>query len=245
MDSTSSSCLWVCCSDGIGGQVSLLSLHPSAMPQIAANITLSDSRITCITAVPTPPVTTPSSGYSHLPDIAINSISSSSSSDHVTLSPASSFASDIKSMPSDKDDDMLFIDGELELTGSINASAPFSTSLTVREFARVRSNSAPPIPDPILEDEGGRLEGRPACVPSPATGQQTLSAQSSATDSSDCSQKMPVWSALTLRPSSLDGNCMWLGTEAGELHVYRVGDNLRYRSNRVTVQLGSAVLCIQ
>lgn len=241
MDSSSSSCLWVCCSDGLVGQVSLLSLHPSAMPQIAANITLSDSRITCITAVPSQPVATPSSRQGHLPDI---SISSSSSSDHVTLSPASSFASDTKSMPSDKDDDVLFIDGELELTSSINTATQFASSLTVREFARVRSNSAPPIPDPMLEDQN-----RPR-VPSPATGQQTHSARSSATDSSDCSRKMsvPVWSALTLRPPSAEGslgNCMWLGTEAGEVNVYRVGDNLRYRSNRITVQLGSAVLCIK
>lgn len=144
---------------------------------------------------------------------------------------------------------MLFIDGELELTSSMNTpcqTQQFSASLTVREFSRVRSNSAPPIPDSTLEEEG-----RPR-VPSPATGQQTLSAQSSITDSSDCSRKMPVWSALTLRPSSLErsggeeGNhSMWLGTETGELHVYRVGDNLRYRKNRITLELGSAVHCIQ
>lgn len=166
----------------------------------------------------------------------------------MTLSPTSSFASDVKSMPGDKDDDLLFIDGELELTSSVNVpSQQFSTSLTVREFARVRSNSAPPVPDSTLQEESAQSR-----VPSPATGQQTLSAQSSITDSSDCSRKTPVWSALTLRPSSLEGcgrkegdHSMWLGTEAGELHVYRVGDNLRYRKNRVTVELGAAVHCVQ
>jgi hypothetical protein len=191
-------------------------------------------------------VSTPTSGNDHLPDITIHSISSSSSSDHA-LSPTSSFASDIKSMPSDKDDDVLFIDGELELTGSMNTpSQQLSTSLTVREFCRVRSNSAPPIPNSMLEEDGHPR------VPSPATGQQTVSAQSSVTDSSDCSRKTPVWPALTLRPSSLEGcggeegnHSMWLGTDAGELHVYRVGDNLRYRKNRVTVEVGSTVHCIQ
>ena len=53
VDCESSTCLWVCCSDGYGGQVCLLDLEQSTQPQLVANITISDSKILCITAVPT------------------------------------------------------------------------------------------------------------------------------------------------------------------------------------------------
>ena len=52
VDCDSSTCLWVCCSDGYGGQVCLLDLEQSTRPQLVANITISDSKILCITAVP-------------------------------------------------------------------------------------------------------------------------------------------------------------------------------------------------
>ena len=52
MDCDSSSCLWVCCSDGYGGQVCLLDLQPSTQPHLVTNITISDSKILCIAAVP-------------------------------------------------------------------------------------------------------------------------------------------------------------------------------------------------
>lgn len=180
----------------------------------------------------------------------------------MTPSPTSSLASDIKSVPGDRDDDLLFIEGELCLAA---ISTPLRSSLSAgADFARVRSNSAPPIPEPLSEDvtrsrvpcsvTSQQDKARPRVpspgprVPSPATGQQTLSAQSSATDSSECSRRTPTWSALTLRPSSSleegEGS-MWLGTEAGEVHVYRVGDNLRCRNNRLTVELGAAVLCLK
>lgn len=227
--------------------MSLLNLQQKALPQMVANISVSESRITCISAISAPPTTAPlAAGHtsmSILPDISVNSISSSSSSDHVTLSPASSF--DIRSMHSDKDDDLMFLDGDLELSTSSMTTSIQNQSLTVDSLVRVRSNSAPPIPDPVLED---KIRTR---IPSPATGQQTLSAQSSATDSSESSKK--VWPALTLRPSSLElgrarEEClhsMWLGTEGGQIHVYRVGDNIRSRSNRKTVEMESAVCCIR
>ena len=229
--------------------MSLLNIDPSVTPQLVANITVSESPITCITAVQAPPTatpTTPSHASSLLPDISVVSTSSSSlSPDHVTLSPTSSF--DVPSIPGDKDDDLLFLDSELELSTSSMATPiqALSNSLTVDGIARVRSNSAPPIPDPSLEEDARRT----ARVPSPATGQQTLSAQSSAC--SECSRK--VWSALTLRPPALgegEGEegvlqSMWLGTEKGQVHVYRVGNNIRSRTNRITVELGSAVHCIR
>ena len=52
VDCDSSSCLWVCCSDGYGGQVCLLDLQPSTQPHLVTNITISDSKILCIAAVP-------------------------------------------------------------------------------------------------------------------------------------------------------------------------------------------------
>ena len=52
MDCDSSSCLWVCCSDGYGGQVCLLDLEHSTQPQIVANITVSDSKIMCVASIP-------------------------------------------------------------------------------------------------------------------------------------------------------------------------------------------------
>ena len=262
---SSSSCLWVCCSDGLRGQVSLLNLTSSSLPQILANITVSDTPITCIAAIPATPTSqaTPPNGHVLLPNISVNSISSSSSSDHVTISPTSSF---------DKDDDLMFIDGDLELStnsmSTANSKSQLMDSLTVGNIHRVRSNSAPPIPP---EDVGG-LDGHTHHhhthhhhhhrVPSPATGQQSLSAQSSINDSTEggggaSSSSRKVWSALTLRPpvqeggggggvaESDRGDCMWLGTEGGQLHVYRVGDNLRCRTQRRTVDLGAAVCCIR
>ncbi len=164
----------------------------------------------------------------------------------MTISPASSF---------DKDEEILFLDRELELsTNSVSmvasAKSQLTDSLTVGGFSRVRSNSAPPIPP---EDAGVQEHHR---VPSPATGQQSLSAQSSINDGNEGgSSSRKVWSALTLRPSVLEGegggvegcrgDCMWLGTEGGQLHVYRVGDNLRCRTQRKTVELGAAVCCLR
>lgn len=163
----------------------------------------------------------------------------------MTISPTSSF---------DKDDELIFVDGELELSTSsmtTPSKSQLTDSLTVEGFCRVRSNSAPPIPP---TDAGGLDHHR---VPSPATGQQSLSAQSSINDSSEggASSARKVWSALTLRPAMLEGgeggvascqgNCMWLGTEGGQLHVYRVGDNLRCRTQRMTVELGAAVTCLR
>ncbi len=54
VDCESTNCLWVCCSDGFGGQVCLLNLEHSTQPQLVANITVSDSQILCIAAIPCP-----------------------------------------------------------------------------------------------------------------------------------------------------------------------------------------------
>ena len=51
--SESTSCLWLCCSDGFGGQVCILDLQQSTQPQVVANITVSDSPIMSAAAVPT------------------------------------------------------------------------------------------------------------------------------------------------------------------------------------------------
>ena len=127
----------------------------------------------------------------------------------------------------------MFVDGDMSLT---NATAPTLTApIHLPGLNRVRSNSAPPYPDTALED---------VRVPSPATGQHCTSAHSSGTSRKPCS-------ALTLRPLSLEGEekgceySMWLGTEGGQVYIYQAGDNLRCRSNRRTVDLGSAVHCIR
>ncbi|CAI8041530.1 Rho guanine nucleotide exchange factor 17 [Geodia barretti] len=44
--------LWVACCDGYGGQVCLLDLETSTRPHMVANITVSDSKILCISAIP-------------------------------------------------------------------------------------------------------------------------------------------------------------------------------------------------
>ena len=49
----SSSCLWLCCSDGFGGQVCILDLQESTQPQVVANITVSDSPILSVAPIPT------------------------------------------------------------------------------------------------------------------------------------------------------------------------------------------------
>lgn len=51
-DSGSSHNLWVACCDDYGGQVCLLDLQASTRPHIVANITVSTSKILCISAVP-------------------------------------------------------------------------------------------------------------------------------------------------------------------------------------------------
>lgn len=52
--SQSPSCLWLCCSDGFGGQVCILDLHQSTPePPVVANITVSDSPILSAAAIPT------------------------------------------------------------------------------------------------------------------------------------------------------------------------------------------------
>lgn len=253
MDSNSSSCLWVCCNDGFGGQVSLLDLQPTTShSQVVANITISDSHITCISAIPSSSSAPPPPHLTSPPNISISTSSSGTSSlnsDHVTLSPTLSSSSDIKSVPSDKDDELIFLEGDLDLGGGImpttcaNAlvqSLP-TDSLTVHGITRVRSNSAPPFPDIGME-----VDRR---VPSPATGQQHMSAQGSS--SIDSTSTRRLWPALTLRPSSLEGvekeceHCMWLGTDGGQIHLYRVGNSLRSRTSRKTIDLGSAVHCIR
>ena len=51
-DGTAYHNLWVACCDGYGGQVCLLDLQTSTRPHMVANITVSDSKILCISAVP-------------------------------------------------------------------------------------------------------------------------------------------------------------------------------------------------
>ena len=51
--SQSPSCLWLCCSDGFGGQVCILDLHQSTQPQVVANITVSNTPILSAAAIPT------------------------------------------------------------------------------------------------------------------------------------------------------------------------------------------------
>ncbi len=246
--------------------MSLLDIKLSSCPKLVANITISSSRITCISAIPQsppiPPILSPSSQgegpriLTRTPNISIISTSSSSSTssfDHMTLSPTLGTVSAVKSESCDKDDDVMFIEGDIELTDSLILTTPLATpslqsssgsaSLSVGGISRVRSNSVPPYldVDQVLESSSMR-------VPSPATGQHN----NNATDTTTCNDtSRRVWSALTLRPSALEGvergsaHCMWLGTEDGQIHLYGAGDNLRSRSNRRTLELNSAVHCIR
>lgn len=244
------SCLWVCSSDRLRGKVSLVNLQPSLQPHISANITIADSPITCIATIPSSlPPSSPSSSFPPVPlphntitlpppNISISSTSSASSTSsspnsyHITISPAPSIGSDGKIMMCDKDDDLLFLDGDLELLNLPSNSTSLSgSSLSVQGITRVRSNSAPPC-------ETRNASG----IPAPETGQWNCS------NLTECSQKN--WSALTLRPFALKGlekgcgHCMWLGTESGQVLIYGPGDNIRSQSSRRVVELNSHIHCI-
>lgn len=152
----------------------------------------------------------------------------------MTISPTPSIGSDSKSITCDKDDDLLFLDGELDALSMPNNDASFSSnSLSIQGITRVRSNSAPPYPTMETSE-----------VPAPETGQWNFS------NLTEPSQK--IWSALTLRPSALEdqaekgcGHSMWLGTEGGQILIYSPGDNIRSQSSRRVMEFSSPVHCIR
>ena len=254
------------------GQVSLLNLHAARKPQTVANITVAESRITAIAAVPVLP--SPAAVRINLrhhrnedeqeeeeeeftlclpPQLNVVSASTSSRSSISCsdLSRGSGSFSDSEGGVSGDESCTAAASSLPPRTNGIVKSAstcngglpmadsrapsdvflePSSDSLSAG-FHRVRSNSAPPGP-PLLIN------------------------QSASTPEDESSEfiEARIWSPLTLRPSTLEevgvslGSCdhrMWLGTERGELHIYSSGNNLRSRSNRQTVQLSSAIHCIQ
>ncbi len=231
MDCESSNCLWMCAGDTDVGQVSIVDLLPSTPSHTLANITVSDCRFSCIAAVPTDPHTPPTSESSLLPTVSIDSFGSSSS-----LSSCSDQVSNLDEEPSTLvsilDDDANILEEDLLIVSRENGETldhmsgqiihPKDRLLT--DLRQLRSNSAPPFPDPSLD--------------------LSQAAPFSPLD-------IARYSPLTLRSPHVDlegsgrDHCMWLGTENGQLFVYSPGDNLRSRSNRQCVQLEAPITCIK
>ena len=129
-------------------------------------------------------------------------------------------------------------------------------SLTRGAFRRVRSNSAPPDPERVLQYTSDvSSHGRTLHSPSPSSHSPSPSLPHQTKNTLTVEQLNPrttkSWSPLTLRPSNCmddaeEEECsMWLGTEGGQLHIYSAGNNLRSRSQRQTVELGAPVHCIR
>lgn len=120
-------------------------------------------------------------------------------------------------------------------------------------FCRVRSNSAPPDPDRGGESSGLKLPEQDLTKvsrsPSPPLTHPIPPKSSLAVDP----RMTKAWSPLTLWSSKLEGGgplnegyrCMWLGTEGGQIHIYTAGNNLRSRSKRQTLEMGSPVHCLR
>ena len=135
-------------------------------------------------------------------------------------------------MPCDKDDDLMYLDGELELLNLPRSDISLlGNSLSVQSITRVRSNSAPPCQN--RNESDSTVE----------TGQWNFSNASESTPES-------TWSAGTLQPLAVKevgngcGHCMWLGTGGGQILIYGPGDNIQPQSSRRVVDLNSHIHCI-
>lgn len=215
VDCESSNCLWTCAGDASMGQVSIVDLLPSSPSHTLANITVSDSPISCIAAVPTTVHTPPISEVSLLPTISVESFGSSSS-----LSSCSDRVSNLDDEVSNLEESIC---GTRDTLDSMSGQIIQPQDRLLINIKQIRSNSAPPIPDPSVSQDP------PFILPDIAR-----------------------FSPLTLQApdSNLEGNCgsdhcMWLGTENGQLFVYSAGDNLRSRSNRQCIQLEAPITSIR
>ena len=264
VDCESPSCLWVCCSDGYGGQVSILDLLPSTPSHALANITVCDARITNIAAIPTNTSHTPtaSSLVSLPPTISVDSfvsssasISSSDSDTHTGNTNSCSEGASNLDEPicilgdsiSNLEDSLSNLDipvndpatGQNGNVINTKEGTTADTSFNESRFKRVRSNSAPPFPDPVLAN-------------GPHSSQ--METTHSTVDDMSSMSATKIYSPLTLRPANLEweglgdedcGHCMWLGTGEGRIYVYSPGNNLRSRSQRQCVKLSSSISCLR
>ncbi len=200
------------------GQVSIVDLLPSRPSHTLANITVSDSRISCIAAVPTNAHTPPTSEASLPPTISIGSFGSSSS-----LSSCSDRASNLDDEVSNLEDS---IGGTTDTLDSMSGQIIQPQDRLLIDMKQLRSNSAPPFPpDPSLSQE---LQEPPFSPPD-------------ITRFSPLTLRAPD---ANLEGYGSD-HCMWLGTENGQLFVYSAGNNLRSRSNRQCIQLEAPVTSIR
>ena len=265
VDCDSSSCLWVACSDGYGGQVSLLDLHPSTHPQVVANITVSDSPILCMSAIPTqvnqeetedPTVSleTDSREFDDSigPVISVQSFDSDSTSNASTMSESCDGHVTGTRTPSSASDGVEIA----HVNGTIAIEKEESVPLGYMDpdlNAKTTPTHNKPHPHHTLSLGFQRVRSNSA-----PSGLSDVNVPERQTSSPVVSQMIKrghqrqdsgtrLFSPLTLRPSDLGGqeggcgHCMWLGTQSGQIHVYSAGDNLRSRSNRQTIQLPAAV----
>ena len=295
VDSDSTHNLWVACCDGYGGQVCLLDLHTSTQPHMVANITVSDSKILCISAVPTEDE---AGGDTQREEERLPLADEIEEGDVPAEAPLDNCAD------SGLDVTHPGLDGKTSqslpraLRGSLVASFSSDSSSTGRSVSRTPSINSTRSEEPradtcsdvemvgvasdVLDagptpsdrfrghDEGGQRKknGFHRVCSNSAPDLLKVVAGGSPTEevfrrnvervATSLSPPPPVdskfWSPLTLHPGPLEGDkgeasegrrtSMWLGTEGGQILVYSPGSSLRSRSNRTTIHLPAAVLCI-
>ena len=241
VESHSTSCLWVCCSDGHSGQVCLIDLHNSTKPHQIVNITVCDSPILCMTSIST-------CGKGVNPQKVPTGEEEEEEGEEGGEEGEASEASSLSSQSIDTD--LILATSDPMPVFSSNSSStcspqPTTTTVTAPPtvshqdgFRRVRSNSAPPDPerqlDPSNSNPLGHLLG----------GAQADSSRNVSTQMG--SEPAKLFSPLTLLPTDKSSSlCVWLGTESGWIHVYFAGCNLRSRVARQSRLMSSSVHCIK